>query len=190
MHINYCNQFNLSDELAQSISSIISQKENAHYVCQSIVVTIPEHRGLVFSSPLDGYNAYGGGLNALSGAQINAINEKYGKYVEGTIPAEDYSFLIIMDNDSLQTFSKFSFKSYDEIKRTLDVLSIFNADYDGIFDSRNLSQKFPYLQIFFDSLDEWRAETGRVTIDDDILESSAKKALNISNQGIKKKIKY
>jgi len=187
MPYKYYNKFNLSNELAQSISSIISQKENVDYICTAIVVTIPEHRGLVFSSPLDGYNAYGGGLNALSGAQINAINEKYGKYVEGTIPAENYAFLIVMDNDSLQTFSKFSFKSYDEIKRTLDVLSIFNAEYNGIFDSRTLSQKFPYLQDFFDSLDEWRAKTGRVTIDDDILESSAKKVLNISKQGTKRK---
>lgn len=187
MPYEYYNQFNLSNALAQSISSIISQKENADYVCRAIVVTIPEHKGLVFSSPLDGYNAYGGGLNALSGAQINAINEKYGKYVEGTIPAEDYAFLIVTDNDSLQTFSKFSFKSYDEIKRALDVLSIFNTEYNGIFDSRTLSQKFPYLQDFFDSLDEWRAETGKVTIDDDILENSAKKILNISKQDIKRK---
>ena len=58
MPYKYYNQFNLSNELAQSISSIKSQKENVDYICQSIVVTIPEHRGLFFSSPLDGYNAY------------------------------------------------------------------------------------------------------------------------------------
>lgn len=187
MPYKYYNQFNLSNELAQSISSIISQNENADYVCQSIVVTIPEHRGLVFSSPLKGYHAYGGGLNAFNGAEINAINEKYGKYVEGTIPAEDYTFLVVMDNESLQTFSKLSFRSYDEIERALDVLSVFSTKYDGIFDSRTLSQKFPYLQVFFDSLDEWRAETGRVIIDDDILESSVKKTLTISKQGARGK---
>ena len=177
MSYKYYNQFNLSNELAESISSIISQKEGTNYICKSLVITIPEHKGLVFSSPLDGYNAYGGGLMALSGAQINAINEKYGKYVEGTIPAEDYAFLIIMDSDSLQTFSKFSFKSYDEIKRTLDVLSAFNTEYNGIFDSRTLSERFPYLQEFFDRLDEWRAETGRVTLDENILADGIKRVL-------------
>ena len=75
----YYNQFHMTDELAQTITGIVSKKENANYLCKVISVTIPEHRGLVFSSPLDGYEPWGGGLNALSGAQIHAINEKYGK---------------------------------------------------------------------------------------------------------------
>ena len=187
MPYKYYNQFNLSKELAKSISYIISKKEGTDYICKELIVKIPEHEGLVFKSPIDYQDSLGGGLKAPSGAQIREINEKYGKYVKGTIPAEDYAFLVVMDNDSLQTFSKFSFKSYDEIKRTLDVLSVFNSEYTGIFDSRTLSQEFSYLQDFFDSLDEWRAETGRVTIDDDILESSAKKVLNTSKQGIRRK---
>ncbi len=67
MSYKYYNQFNLSKELAESISTIVSQKEETDYTCKSLVVTIPEHRELVFKSPLDGYNSYGGGLNALCG---------------------------------------------------------------------------------------------------------------------------
>lgn len=186
MPYRYYYQFNLSNELAESISLIISQKEGTDYICKPLVVTIPEHRGLVFRSPLDGYNSYGGGVNALSGAQINAINEKYGKYVEETIPTEDHTYLVIMDSKSFQTFSKFSFKSKDEIKRTLDTLSTFYSDYRGIFDSRTLSEKFPYLQEFFDRLDEWRAETGRVTLDDDILTDSIKRTLASGKSKLKK----
>lgn len=186
MSYKYYNQFSLSNELAESISSIISQKEETTHICKSLVVTIPEHRGLVFKSPLDGYNSYGGGLNALSGAQINAINEKYGQYVEGTIPEENFAYLVIMDNESFQTFSKFSFKSEKEIESTLNALSIFYSKYNGIFDSRTLSEKFPYLQEFFNSLDEWRAKTGRVTLDDDILADGIKKALDNGKSKLKK----
>ena len=56
-------------------------------------------------------------------------------------------------------------------------LGAFVEEYNGIFDSRTLSTKFPYLQDFFTSLDDWRAQTGRVTIDDNVLNESTKKTL-------------
>lgn len=186
MEYKYYNQFNLSDELAQSISSIISQKENADYVCSTILVTIPEHRGLVFSSPLDGYGPWGGGLNALSGAQIQVINEKYGKYVEGTIPAKEYAFLVVMKNEAYQSFSELSFESEAEIEGALKALSVIHKEYDGVFDSSIFTQKFPYLQEFFGYLDEWRSEKGRVTVDNDILNNGIKKTLSIGRRTIKK----
>jgi hypothetical protein len=46
-----------------------------------------------------------------------------------------------------------------------------------IFDSRTLSEKFPYLQDFFTSINNWRAQTGRVTIDDNVLNESTKRTL-------------
>lgn len=173
----YYNQFHMTDELAQTITSIVSQKEETDYLCKAISVTIPEHRGLVFSSPLDGYEPWGGGLNALSGAQIHAINEKYGKYVEGTIPAEEYDFIAVMENNAYQAFSKLSFRSEGEIKRALEALSAMSVEYDGIFDSNVFKERFPYLEDFFASIDEWRAETGRVTIDSDVLQKSYEKTL-------------
>lgn len=184
MSYQYYNQFNISNELAQYITSIISQKENVDYVFKPIVVTVQEHSKMAFSSPLDGYNAWGGGLNALSGAQINEINKEYGHYVEKTIPASDYAFLVIMEKDSLQKFSELSFSSFEEVKRALNDLSVFAVGYNGIFDVRNLIPGFPYLKDFFNSLDAWRAETGRVTVDEDILESSYKKVLSMGGQGI------
>ena len=75
MPYQYCNQFNLTNELANSISAIISKNEGTNYICKSIIVTVSEHKGLVFYSPLDNVSIYGGGLIALSGAQIAAINE-------------------------------------------------------------------------------------------------------------------
>ena len=177
----YYNQFHMTDELAQTITGIVSKKENANYLCKAISVTIPEHRGLVFSSPLDGYEPWGGGLNALSGAQIHAINEKYGKYLEGTIPAEEHNFIVIMEKNAYQAFSKLSFRSKDEIKRALEALSVIFVEYDGIFNSNAFKERFPYLEDFFALIDEWRSETGRVTIDDDILENGMKKTLNIKN---------
>jgi len=178
MEYKYYNQFNLSNELSQAISTIISKKENDDYVCKILTLTIPEHKGIVFHSPLDGYNPYGGGLNALSGAQINEINEKYGRYIEGTIPEENYSFFVVMKDDSYKKISKLSFKSKDEINMALELLGVFVEEYDGIFDSRILSKKFPYLQDFFSGIDDWRAQTGRVTIDDNVLNESAKRTLS------------
>lgn len=188
--MNYQNHdyFYLSKELADAISYIISQKEGADYICQTFKTTISEHEGLVFSSPLDGYNPWGGGLNALSGAQIRAIDEKYGKWIPGTIPAEYYAYLVIADAASLQTLFSFSFQSNGEIERALEALSICHLKYDGIvldcngydgliFDSKFFGVQFPYLQDFFDRLNSWRVKNGRATIDDAILADSVNVAL-------------
>ncbi len=189
----YYNQFYLSKELSKAISYIISQKEGTDYICRTIVVTIPEHKGEVFISPLNNYNAWGGGLNALSGAQRRVIDEKYGRYVEGTIAEENYPYLVVMDKDSFKRFSKLSFKSKNKIKKALDTLSTFCFEYDEydglIFDSRILSAKFPYLQAIFELLDKWRAETGRVTVDDDILKISINEVLKNNEQKPKQKQK-
>lgn len=177
MGYKYYNQFNLSNELSQAISTIISNKENDNYVCKILTLTILEHKGMVFQSPLTNEQICRPGCSALSGAQINEINEKYGRYIEGIIPEENYSFLVIMKEESYEKISKLSFKSKDEINMALQLLGIFVQEYNGIFDSRALSEKFPYLQDFFTSIDDWRAQTGRVTIDDNVLNESTKKTL-------------
>ena len=59
----------------------------------------------------------------------------------------------------------------------LQLLCVFVEEYNGIFDSRTLSEKFPYLQEFFTSIDNWRAQKYRVTIDDNVLNESTKKTL-------------
>lgn len=177
MEYKYYNQFNLSNELSQAISTIISKKENDDYVCKILTLTIPVHKGMVFHSPLTNEDICRPGYSALSGAQINEINEKYGRYIEGTIPEENYSFFVVMKDESYKRISKLSFKSKDEINMALQLLCVFVEEYNGIFDSRTLSEKFPYLQEFFTSIDNWRAQKYRVTIDDNVLNESTKRTL-------------
>jgi len=114
---------------------------------------------------------------ALSGAQINAINEEYGRYVEGTIPEEEYSYLVVIEEESDKEFSKLSFKTKDEIDLALSLLTVTTQEYSGVFDSRTLCEVFPYLDVFFKHIDTWRAETGRVTIDNDVLKAAVNAAL-------------
>lgn len=177
MEYKYYNQFNLSEELSQALSIIISKKEEGDYICKVLTLAIPEHKGMVFKSPLTNEDICRPGASALSGAQINEINEKYGRYIEGIIPEETYSFLVVMNNDSYKKISELSFKSRNEINMALQLLSVFSKEYNGIFDSTILTEKFPYLQDFFSDLDNWRAQTGRVTIDDNVLNESTKRTL-------------
>ncbi len=169
MEYKYYNQFYLSNKLSQSISSIISKREKDNYVCKIVTVTIPEHQGVVFHSPLTNDEICRPGALALSGAQIHAINEECGWYSGGTIPAEAYTFFVVMKSEEFEVFSKLSFDDRNKIKETLLSHSIICESYFGSFDSRTLTQTFPYLQDFFNYLEEWRAETGRVTIDDEVL---------------------
>ena len=40
---DYINQFNVTNELKQTIEAIISEEENKDYVCKIIPVIIPRH---------------------------------------------------------------------------------------------------------------------------------------------------
>lgn len=186
MEYKYYNQFNLADNLARTLSEIISNGECADYVCGVLNVTIPEHEGLVFHSPLDNYNPWGGGMMALSGAQIQDVNEKYGWYDKGMIPAETYSFMAIIEKDSLELFNQMTFDDSKKIEDALKSLAVYVKKYFGSFNAQDLVQQFPYLKEFFESIDEWRAKTGSVTVDDEILEECKNLAMNNCLQGIKK----
>lgn len=171
-------QFFFSDKLINAISVVISGHEGNQFKFQKLDVTIPEHQESVFSSPLDGYNAWGGGLNALSGAQIAAFNEKYGRMVDIDIPEEDWTYLVCMDAESRKTFSRLPIKSEEYIAGALDSLTTFWIPFDEpLIDSSVLCERFPYLEGFFENLQQWCEKTKRVTFTDDILKDSIQKAL-------------
>lgn len=186
MEYKYYNQFNLADNLARTLSEMISKIESSSYVCRVLNVTISEHEGLIFRSPLDNYNPWGGGIMALSGAQIQAVNEKYGWYDKGMIPEETYSFMVVIEKDSLELFNQMSFDDAEKIEDVLKSLTVYVQKYFGIFNAQDLVQQFPYLKDFFESIDEWRVKTGRVTVDDDVLEECKNFAINNYLQSIKK----
>ena len=186
MRYEYCNQFNLSNELAQAISSIISKKEKDNYVCKIITFTTPEHRGTFFRSPLTNDEICRPGFSALNGAQIQTINEEYGYSSEGIIPLEENSFFVIMRSDDLKIFSELSLDDKNKMEAVLKAYSYICESYFGIFDSKRLIQSFPYLQDFFLYLDKWRAKTGRVTVDDDVLENGMRKVLVINKNNVRK----
>ncbi len=174
----YYNQFHMTDELAQTITSIVNQKEEANYVCKIISATIPEHTEEVYG--------YTGGVEGLSGADIAFRNEHYGRFYKTKIPTQEYEYIAVMESIAYQAFSKLSFRSDDEIKRALEALTVMFVKYDGIFDSNVFKERFPYLEDFFASIDEWRAETGRVTIDSDVLQQGYEKVLSRSSQSVRK----
>lgn len=171
------NLFNLSEQLLQAISTIISKKEKKDYVCKILTITIPEHEGMVYHSPLTNADIYRNGAAALNGSQIREIEQKYGRYIEKIIPKEEYTFLVVMENNSYKKISNISFKNSDELYHTLNLLSIFSKKYDGILDSRTLIRSFPYLKEFFTNLKKFRTETGRIIIDNNVIEESTKSVL-------------
>ena len=169
--MKYKNIFNLSNELAKTITNIINKQEDSDYSCGTLDITIPEHRGLVFVSHFDQNQNWGG--PSLSGAEIKHLNEKYGRYEEGIIPEKSFSYLIIMRNDLFDTLQNFTFHNKEDIEETLSRISEVYKEYDGVFDCKIMLDRFPYLQSFFATLDDWREKTGRVILDNDILKQGS-----------------
>lgn len=179
MPYKYYNQFHMTDELETTLTNLISEKECRSYVCKIVSATIPEHTEEVYG--------YTGGVEGLSGADIAFRNEHYGHFYKTKIPTQEYGYIAVMESIAYQYFQKFSFSDSEEIGNVLRALSVVFVPYDGIFKSTIFYEKFPYLKEFFDSLDEWRAGTGRVTLDDEVLEGSAQKVLNLSKHNIRGK---
>lgn len=182
MEYQYYNQFHLDDNLKNAISQIVSKKEGKEYVCKTVGFIVGSHRDLVFTSDLDILVPYGGGLNALSGAERAAIEEKYGKHVYETIPEKTCSYIILIEKELYNRLIKISrFKSQDEIEGILSFTADVVIRYIGFFEpyrAMNFTYKFPYLKSFFNELDEWRASEGRTTIDDKILNACVEHAIN------------
>ncbi len=176
----YYNQFHMTDELETTLTNLISEKEGGSYVCKIVSATIPEHTEEVYG--------YTGSVAGLSGADIAFRDEHYGHFYKIKIPTQEYEYITIMESIAYQYFQRLSFSNIGEINNVLKALSIVFASYDGIFNSKMFYEKFPYLKEFFDSLDEWRAETGRVTLDDDILENNVQKVLKMTKQDTRKNI--
>lgn len=173
MNNDYLDVFYISDNLTKSISIIISEKEKTEYVCKKLSITIPAHAELAFHSPLEGYNAWGGGLNALSGAQIGTINEKYGRYEEVQVPAESDDYFVIINKKYIDSISKLALVDEKAINNVLKSFCVYFDDlYEPLLDPTVLYEHFPYLEKFFEKLNKWRAQTGRFTLDDDVLEKS------------------
>lgn len=188
MFHSYYDWFQLSDNLVKSIAYIIYKMEGDNYICKKLEFTIPEHKELIFTSPLDGYKPYTGGINGLNYEQIRAVNEKYGKYIERTIPSKKVDFLVIIENDLLEIFSKFIFDDEQEIEKTLNSQCVFSEKLDGIvFNSVDLCKRFPYLKELFDKLNEWRIKTDCFTLDDNIIDSYTKEILRRGKLKIRNK---
>lgn len=178
MFHSYYDLFQLSDNLVKSISYIIYKMEGDNYSCKKLEFTIPEHKELMFTSPLDGYKPYTRGINGLNYEQIRVVKEKYGKYIERKIPSKKVAFLVIIENDLLEIFSKFIFDEEQEIEKTLNSQCVFSKKLDGIvFNSVDLCKRFPYLKELFDKLNEWRIKTDCFILADNIIDSYTKEIL-------------
>ena len=177
--MTYRNIFNLTDNMAQSITNIINANEDKQYVCAVLNASIPEHKETVFSSP---YNDNFGGPS-WSGAELEIFNKKYGRYIEEIIPEEEISFIAVMEQQKYEQFLNSKFKNEQSIKRSVLQMSELATGYAGMFDCNIFYSRFPYLLPFFKHLDEFRTKTGRVTVDDEVLIDAEKIALSSTECG-------
>ncbi len=172
----YYDMFNVSD-VGNAIATIINTKEETNYICTKVDCIIPEHQRKVWTSPTDSYIPYGDGLNFSNGAQLRETST-FGHFVNATIPQETYRYIILMPIDKYNIFKTLSFTSKEEILAFLRNLCPVYKKYDGALYTKDFISKYPYLQSFFDALNVWRAATGRVTLDEEVLNSCLNEALN------------
>ena len=154
----YYDQFNFSEELGNAIAFLINEFENKDCVCKKIVCEIPEHTELVSRHFL---------------GKDQLVTKRFSK--------KNFSFIVVVDKEFTNQFENLKFGSFEEMKNLLEISSLFFVKYDGLLDLEMFGIVFPYLNMFFQSLNEWRYRTGRVTFDEDILSETLLQVLNYSS---------
>lgn len=154
----YYDQFNFSEELGNAIAFLINEFENKDCVCKRIVCEIPEHEELV--------SRYFKGKD-------NLVSKRFSK--------KEFSFIVVVEKEFIPQFDYLKFDTFDDMKNLLQNSSLFFVKYDGLIDLEMFSIVFPYLNVFFQALNEWRYRTGRVTMDEDILSDALSQVLNYGN---------
>lgn len=148
-------QFIMTPDLAETIIKIINNHEEEEYVCKIMDCVVPEHQEVIYHIPKN-----------------NIIN----KYCERKNKKErKYTYLVIMKAELLPLFQELVFNKKKDINYNLYLFDAAYMEYFGDFKPEFLVNKFPYLEEFFNRLYKWREETGRVTIDADVLVRSRKK---------------
>lgn len=162
----YNNRFYMTNELEAALSKLISEKEKKDYICKKISVTIPEHTKEVYG--------YTGRVTGMSGAEIAYMDKHYGEPYDIRIPAQKYTYIVVMERQAYQYFKKFSFKDIQGIEVALKALSSFFNPYYEYFNSKIFYEKFPYLEHFFTALNDLRTELGEIDIKEDVLQKVMK----------------
>ena len=93
---------------------------------------------------------------------------------------KDASYLAIMDTTAKKYFDKINFVDEKHFNATLDSLSLYNSEYSGILNVNacNMTEKFPYLNPFFNELDKTRELSGRITLNTDEINDAYVKTLD------------
>lgn len=87
------------------------------------------------------------------------------------------TYVAIMDTTAKTYFDKINFINSKHLTTTLESLSLFSADYNGILNvnSSDMFEKLPYLEPFFNELDKTRELSGKVSVyPDEVSEAYAK----------------
>ena len=161
---SYQQLFNLTKDLAQAISLIISQYENKEYVCLVKPITTPKHH-LLSPAPKE-----------------KEIRNFKSSTTFNLIPQKTYYYFIIGESENLKILNTLTFMSQTSIEEVLNRISLYYQEYDGVFNIHNLVQRVPYLATFFIWLNNWQTKTGRVSLDKEIIEESLQRVLNVERK--------
>ncbi len=152
---NYYNQFNFNENLGEAISFLINKMEGIDCVCQKITCVIPEHTEVV-KRKLPGMKK--------SQAVLKHFNKKV------------YIYIAVLEKKDAANL--FEFATKQEMLDFLNGNCLTYSNYFGILNAQDFALKYPYLKLFFHLLNEWRYETGRVTLDGRIVENALELVLN------------
>ena len=122
-NFRYRNQFNITGKLTQSLSKIISAKENGHYICGIIGFNTEAHKEIVYET-----REHGIIMPTLS--SFGYIEKCHGEYKEETIESKPYSYFVVIDKETYKFFSRITsaFSKQKDMENVLNILCPFHQE--------------------------------------------------------------
>lgn len=168
----YRDQFNVTGKLSQTLSTIISEKENANYICGILNFNSKAHKEWITEAAENSSH-----IPTLSSYKY--LDETFTETKDVVKREKPYSYFVVIEQETYRFFSQITsaFSKKENVGRVLSILCPLSQEYNGVLDAAVLKEKYPYLETFFDHLDTWRMNNNRATLEDSVIDEAAAKTL-------------
>lgn len=165
---NYYNTFLYTPKLGETVNALLSASTNGEMAFRVLNFVKNENRRLSPVYPEGSQNSVGE-----SGLVIEGTND--GEF--SRMSNVKGSCLFVGSLDSLSVIKRVGIKSFRHLKALCQKLGVDLRQFDRVLTSEAFAD-YPALRTFFFCLNQWRVDTGLVTLDDEVIESAFNEALN------------
>lgn len=181
---SYYYLFNITKNLTDLLSKIISEKEGKEYLCRSAEYKCLKHSRYEYIEPYMDYE-----LKKFNGELVRMPSYHSEEEKKIIVPEKKYVYLIIYEKKNEKVLNQFEFKNKADMNKLINKYTVFNVECTNfimsssfstgnkvyIADINAIEKSFPYLKYLLFQINQWRKDNMRMIPDETIINDSVSK---------------